>query len=318
MSKFLKPVFVASLLTVSALALTGCEGVLYSKYHNTPSSGGTALEDVVEAWEATPGVVSFEYETEPWYNPGEGGLFSSEGVDLVSEVVFDEGYHIEDPEEFLATYAETVWNINGGFSPEGNVQLTVVNGIDPNYNWHGVAMDLLATSREDRGINVQRIMNEETGVYEVTLSLVDERLEKTFGKWADEDEVVTPNLASGSPELMKAPAFYAPRSNGTATTGSKTCYGWTAKRGGDVHSDEPYDGEIETVVFYGDKELTRMTTDKLDTEWFDKYRPSSSHEYKLVADNVCFNEKINPKKLVFKITAPAYGNFEGTTAEVRY
>ena len=108
---------------VPAADITVSEGVVRHAASGCKASFGELAE--AAALEAVPGIEHADAYTAPWYNPGEGGLFSSTGVDLVLWVTIDPEMHVADSAGFLRATAEAAWSINDGYSPQGRVNLIV-------------------------------------------------------------------------------------------------------------------------------------------------------------------------------------------------
>lgn|GEM_PF-2460852 len=126
--------FATASVAVSVLlagTLAGCS----SPYRNHPAEGGSTSADIAQAFEVIPGVQSARASAVSWYNPGEGGLFSSGGMDLMLQLDIAPEHHIAEHQAFLDDVARAAWSLNDGYSPKGNIRVILRGGEDVDYDW---------------------------------------------------------------------------------------------------------------------------------------------------------------------------------------
>jgi hypothetical protein len=134
-------VIVAALLIAVTASLTGCEGILYSTYHDQEREGGvtpTAAETTIES---VDGITNADYSTFLWASDGEGGLFASEGMNVILNVTVDPEWSIADPELFLGFLAQTAWSVNENY-PDGEVIIALNGGISQLFDWDPVGAEV--------------------------------------------------------------------------------------------------------------------------------------------------------------------------------
>lgn len=190
---------------VAVVALAGC-GVLTSPYTNHEREGGVTAAETEAAIEAVPGVTSADFSTVPWYSPGEGGLFSAAGMDLLLEVSFDPDVHLVDPGAALTSLVEVAWATNEDF-PKGYVVVVFDGGVSPNTDWEPIiestwgprVSSSFSWHLDDADIDT-------TGRSVATL-IVDAVADR-FGRWpASPPETVDLELADGAPAPVLVPAI---------------------------------------------------------------------------------------------------------------
>jgi len=238
-----------------AAGLAGC--ALQERYTNHPSNGGRTSDAVGAALEAVPGIEHADAYTAPWYNPGEGGLFSSTGVDLVLWVTIDPEMHVADSAGFLRATAEAAWSINDGYSPQGRVNLIVRRGLDRDHDWAADAASVFGDDVQvsrDPDIAFMHYENEPTLTDDDTLvSLSVETYRRTLGDWpaapADFDAAL---LAEGPPEDVDPPAVDDFHTAGI-TGGGETCISVGFTRNLDADG-VPYPGDVTITLFVRDRE----------------------------------------------------------------
>ena len=125
--------------TAVIVALAGC-GSLSGSYENQKRDGGVGAATTVETIESVPGVLDARFSTVPWYNPGEGGLFSSEGMDVLVEVDFEPDVSLADPAAALDALVEQAWATNADY-PKGAVVIVFDGGVSANFDWEEVVDD---------------------------------------------------------------------------------------------------------------------------------------------------------------------------------
>jgi len=249
---------------LAATLLVACDG-----YQNHPSDGGQRPAEVGAALEAVPGIVSADAYSFPWYNPGEGGLFSSRGVDLLLWVAVDPEKHIADGEEFLRTVAAAAWSINDGYSPDGDVVLLIRGGLDIDYDWDAAAATVFGEG--------QAVRNPEVATYhidqdlditdrDVVIGFADGMYQRAFGDWpAAPPDVPSGLIADGAPAPVDPPAAAWFRVR-TETVGD-TCVRVSFERA--VNDDgEMYHGDVTVTVMYNGAELaTEVAPGSADDEF---------------------------------------------------
>ena len=127
----------ASVLLVS---LTACNPFT-DPYEDHQRDGGISPSQAEETLLGIEGVINADYGTYEWYSPGEGGLFSSSGMDVVLTVTIDPEYSVDDHEVFLEYLAATAWSVNDHY-PKGSVVIQLIGGEDVNYDWQSVAQEV--------------------------------------------------------------------------------------------------------------------------------------------------------------------------------
>lgn len=242
------------LLVALAASLTGC---LRDGYENHPKDGGATSAEVSAALESVPGIVNADAYSVPWDQPGEGGLFSSAGLDLMVWVTIDPEMHIADSAEFLRSVAQAAWSINDGYSPDGNVNLVIRRGLDRDHDWGADALEVFGGTvvlRRDPNIAFLYYGDapELTGE-DVLLSIPDGVYQKAFGDWPAAPAAVDASvLASGAPEAIDPPAVADVYTSGV-TTGSEKCVTVSFHRGVD-DAGEPYRGDVTVTMSVGGRE----------------------------------------------------------------
>ena len=94
-------VLLAVALIAGLTTLTGCEGILYTTYHDQERDGGVTPEAAEALLEEVEGIAEADYSTFLWESDGEGGLFASEGMNVILNVTVDPEWSIDEPAEFL-------------------------------------------------------------------------------------------------------------------------------------------------------------------------------------------------------------------------
>jgi len=241
--------------SVAAVLLAGSlSGCLADGYTNHPSDGGRPSGDVAAAVEALPGVANVDAYTVPWYSPGEGGLFSSRGMDLVLWVTIDPEWHIVDGAEFLRQVGSAAWSINDGYSPDGDVNLIVRRGVHANHDWAADAAAVFGEGTRvtrDPGIAFMYYENEPSVREEdAVLSIAATAYEKAFGAWPAAPDVLDAELlAEGAPELEDPYAVGAFHTSGVVG-GGDNCVNVSFSRAVGLDG-EPYRGDVTVTLFVG-------------------------------------------------------------------
>jgi hypothetical protein len=236
---------VAALLataTLVALALSGC--VLTDPYVNKPSDGGQASAVVVAELEAMPGVSNAGFRLDPWDNPGEGGLFSSSGVNFLLLVDVEPGYRIADPAAFLDQALRALWSINDGYSPKGGISIHLRGGTDVDHDWETDVLELLGYGRP----SVDR-EGRETGI---RLTLNDDVLRDQWGDWPGEPSGFASGLVVAGSPVDVDPAAISDLSYAGITSG-EDCWSFSFQLGVS-DADVVYPGDVTVTLLVGDEE----------------------------------------------------------------
>ncbi len=195
--------------SVAALLLAGSlSGCLSDGYQNRPSDGGQGAEQLTASLEAVPGIIKADVYTVHWYNPGEGGLFSSRGVDFLLWVTIDREIHIVDTTEFLRQLGREARSFNDGYSPDGSVTLIVRRGADTEHDWTPDIEAVFATSSTvaRHTSPSYELPDSVTELDDVLLTLPDDVYEQTYGSWpAEPAGLDAALLAAGAPVLLDPP-----------------------------------------------------------------------------------------------------------------
>jgi len=116
---------------LASLLLTACS----DPYKPESNHGRGQDYQVAEAQvEAIEGVSDASFTVSEWYSPGEGGMFSSSGLDFYLKVTIEDGYRVKDHVKLLRFLSETIWSVNNN-SPKGKINIEVIGGIDQNFHW---------------------------------------------------------------------------------------------------------------------------------------------------------------------------------------
>lgn len=243
------------LLVAVAAGLSGC--FLSDPYENHPKDGGATAAEVGAALEAVPGIESADAYSVPWDQPGEGGLFSSAGLDLMVWVTIDPEMHIADSAEFLRGVAQAAWTINDGYSPDGNVNLVIRRGLDRDHDWGADALEVFGGTvvlRRDPDVAFlyygdAPVLTDE----DVLLSIPDGVYRKAFGDWPAAPSALDPSvLAAGAPEVIDPPAVSDVYTSGM-TTGGEQCVLVSFHRAVD-DAGEAYRGDVTVTMSVGGRE----------------------------------------------------------------
>lgn len=217
---------------VAILTLGGCN-VLRTTYTDHERDGGITPAQAEEQLLAIEGVTSADYRTEEYYSPGEGGLFSSEGMDIYLEVTIDPEYSIADPEEFYGFLAPLAWSVNDHY-PQGSVTVSIEGGIDRGYEWGPAVVDVLGL---DEDAHYYPIRSDD-------ISWHTRAFGEAFGRWPGE-RVETPTglLLDKPPIVETAPAIADARIVLESGPDGTPCYVVSFERlDGDYGS---YDGGVD-------------------------------------------------------------------------
>lgn len=238
-------------LLLSAVVLSGCVGVLTDPYRNVESDGGQSSSELLTGVEALPGIASTEFSLQPWDNPGEGGLFSSSGMNFVLEVAIDAEHHVADPAEFLETAFAAAWQVNDGFSPQGRVFVVLNGGVDPDFDWDAVLRDHFGTQHATRdvdGANVHAAAGDEIALGErMLVGLSTDLLAARFGAWPAEPAAWPSGLvAAGAPPAVDPVPVAGFRVAGVMS--DEDCWSFSFVRNVDSESGAAYAGDVEVTL----------------------------------------------------------------------
>lgn len=178
------------------LVLSGC-GVLSSPYQNRPSDGGQPASAIVEQLEAIPGVAAADIRHSAWDQPGEGGLFSSSGMNFTLEIDVDPEHRVADAAAFLDAALRLLWSYNGGFSPKGSLLISLDGGTDVDHDWESDIQELYGS----RGTGISR-EERETGI---TVAVSDTIVQEWFGPWPATPQVFPTDLIARGAPLAEDP-----------------------------------------------------------------------------------------------------------------
>jgi len=232
------PVLAASVV----LLLTACNPFT-NPYEDHQRDGGITPDQAEEALLSIEGVSDADYGTYEWYNPGEGGMFSSSGMDVVLNITIDPEYSIADHEAFLEYAAATAWSVNDHY-PKGSVVIQLVGGEDLNYDWEPVAADVFPGVR---GFTDAASMgwDEEDAEWYIggrVLSVSAATYGERFGEWPG-DEVDAPSglLANVPVTAIVLPAITDLR----LIVDAESCYFLSYERSGETAS---YSGDVTVTL----------------------------------------------------------------------
>jgi len=272
---------VTALTTVIITLLSGC--VLSSKYEDIKREGGTTAEAVEETLESIDGITEAQYLSYEYYNPGEGGLFSSEGMNIFLTVTIDPNYSIDDPEEFLDYMVKMAWSVNEHY-PAGNVVIRYTGGIDYNYDWTPVYQNLYGSEARETDFYYGSNDSEPAATLlpaDKEISVYTSWAGKLYGQWPLQEQVPVPdNLISHSPpHIADVPAIEDAyiREYKTADQ-EQECY-WVRYDRGITGENVEYDGEVTITLYVNDKlnttESRSGSNGEVDFCWAPGQRPAS-------------------------------------------
>ena len=185
--------------------LTACNPFT-DPYTDEQRDGGVTPEAAEALINSLEGVTDADYETVSWYSPGEGGLFSSEGMDVVLSVTVDPEYSVADPEGWLRFLAATAWSVNDRF-PKGDVIIALTGGQDRVFDWQTIARDVF----DDDSLNTDRVrldLRDSIPEDAVVITVFVGSYGDLFGRWPTEP--VQPDdglIAHEPPTISVVPAI---------------------------------------------------------------------------------------------------------------
>lgn len=225
--------------------LTGCDA-LHHEYVDVQRDGGTTPAAAEEAIESIDGVTSAAYATVETYSPGEGGMFSSEGMSVVLAVTIDPEHSIADPQEFLDFLGATAWSVNDRY-PDGQVVIALTGGIDRNFDWAPIASAAFGEdySSVDHAFDLDDYsLLKDAEIIAISTETYGER----FGRWPS-DAVDTPDglLLDQPPVLVDVPAILEPEFYNYAASSTDLCTRVEFERA--IGGVARYDGVVTTTIY---------------------------------------------------------------------
>lgn len=258
---------------VAALALSGCG--LTDLYEDVERDGGQLPADAIAAIEAIDGVSDATFETQSWYNPGEGGLFSSSGMNIVLEIEFEPDVHIDDHASFVGYTTALLWSINDKW-PKGSAKIVLDGGVSPNFEWAPATQAALGVAAVQAGERTENGTDEPIDYTDRSAIVVGAQLlGESLGPWPGP----APNapgglLAAGAPEVVTPPAItglvaFARERPGRGSESSgftEQCwtvqYTLTTTTGGGT-----YAGDVVVVLMGAAGEIDRMEGDSYSADF---------------------------------------------------
>lgn len=191
----------AAVSVVALLALTACG----STYTDVQRDGGVTPAQAEQVLMSIEGVSAAHYSTFEWYSDGEGGAFSSEGMDVILTIEVDAEHSIADPTEFLTFLAETVWSVNDHY-PAGAVIIALTGGVSARFDWVPVAAEVF----DNPDISYLGYI-EHSGVREavgagVPIALSSSQYGARFGQWPSEPVPIPVGLLRDEPVAVQSVA----------------------------------------------------------------------------------------------------------------
>ena len=247
-------------IVVPLVLLAGCFRLPGDGYEEVHRDGGITKEQAEQMLEAVPGVTEAVFTAAFWSTSGGPVFGASEGMDLVLEVRFDDGYHIGDMDAALEQLVQVAWAANV-HSPKGYVLVLLDGGVSPNARWAPVAERVFGNGKDLFAVNPQLVSYTEdsfdfAGKSGVKISAdLDERL----GQWpGNGPEKLDLALEAGAYEPIVVPAL--DDASVTASPVWENC--WEAS----VQMNEQYDGQVR-VDLVVDGAVTDTTTLSSSNAW---------------------------------------------------
>ena len=232
----------AAVLLLGALA--GC-GILTDPYRNQPSDGGWSSVEAIADLESIPGVASAGFRLDPWDNPGEGGLFSSSGVNFVLLIDVAAGYRVEDAPAFLDAAMRLAWSINDDYSPQGSVALLLTGGTDVDHDWESDVRDLFGTDLV--------LIDREGRADGIRISISDDLARARYGAWPAEPQEFGHSLVVAGDVVAVDPAAVGDFYYSGITGGGHDCWNFSFALG--VADDGGrYPGDVTVTLLVGGRE----------------------------------------------------------------
>jgi len=258
-------------IALTSIILTGCG--LTDPYKPQSNNGRGQTAATVESHiESLPGIEDAEFTYEDWYQDGEGGLFSSGGMNFLLDVTVADGYYIANPTAFLWFITKEAWTANEN-SPKGSLSVTITGGISDNYVWdksivpvfgamqgqvsfwHGDEHDYESEDREALA----------PGEYlPVHIGIADDAMRDTFGDWPG--ELVTydasESVAQGEiPEVT--PSALTETELSRVGLGNEYYVKYVGAR--NEYNGILYKGEFVVTFYYDGKEAGKVTHNHKDS-----------------------------------------------------
>lgn len=291
-------VIAVTLAAATLLSLAAC-----SPYRDIKRTGGISEAQVEQVSKAPKGIEKIDFYTKSWYQPGEGDLFSSRGMDIHMDIVVKEGYSIKDTEQFLRWAAQSAWSVNSKY-PKGKVVITIQNGISNNYDWHKEVKEIFNVNdysdypSDDQSSDLDKSDKPLRSV----ISLPAGAYGQTFGRWPGKQPEFNNGIISlGVPKKIRPYAIDNLETR-TYSINTNKCYVASADRNnGDTGS--PYSGDVTIEMFYDGKSIDK----KVST--YDFAAGSSYKNY--VNLSHCAGDKgLDTSRIKFKFSTEDTGYFE--------
>ena len=178
----------------AVLLLAGCS----TTYTDHQREGGITPTAAEQALLAIDGVESARYDTVEYYNPGEGGLFSSEGMDIYLEVAIDPEHSIADPVEFLDYLARVAWSVNDHY-PQGAVTLVITGGLAHYYDWLPIVNEVFHQNLDRVSDFSYSGYNRVWGDREIPIAMGASIYGDLYGRWPSEEVAAPSGLLIAEP-----------------------------------------------------------------------------------------------------------------------
>gem|GEM_PF-6680597 len=151
---------------------------------------------------------SAAFFTQSWHTPGEGGLFSASGMNVVLELTIDSDVHIDDPAAFVKYTSAILWSINDKY-PKGDAKIVLDGGVSQNFDWTPFAAEALSLDPEKVGNYSEYAADKPidyTGRSAIVVPVT--ALSSAFGRWPGTAPAEPPTLfAAGPPAVITPPSI---------------------------------------------------------------------------------------------------------------
>jgi len=258
-----------ALAAVILATLTACNPFT-DPYEDQQRDGGVMPAAAEKELLAIEGISDAEYGTYDWYNPGEGGLFSSSGMDVVLTVTVDPEYSVADDAAFFDYLAATAWSVNDHY-PKGSVVIQLIGGADANYDWLSVAQKFFPALKSFRTPQSAGFDVEDAEWYRGgrTLAVGAEAYGERFGRWPSDAVEAPSGLLAHQPFTpILEPAITDLRLVVSENNDEgQSCYYLTFVRSGEHVT---FYGQVTSVLRSesGDELQTELGADKTSYEFF--------------------------------------------------
>jgi hypothetical protein len=299
-------VLAVTLAAATLLSLAAC-----SPYKDIKRTGGISEAQVEQVNKAPKGIEKINFYNKSWYQPGEGDLFSSRGMDIHMDVVVKEGYSIRYTEQFLKWAAQSAWSVNSKY-PKGKVVITVQNGISNNYDWHKEVKEIFNVSdySDYPSDGYSSDLDKNKKPLRSVISLPASAYGQNFGRWPGKQPVFKDGIISlGVPKKI-LPYAIDNLETRTSTINTNKCYVAAADRNND-DTGNPYPGDVTIEMFYNGEPIDK----KVST-----YDFSAGSSYKnYINFSHCVGDKsLDISKIKFKFTTEDTGYFEPVNKTVTF